>query len=123
MTVEPVIDAAALDQMLEDTGGEAEFVIEIIDDYLENACALLADIGAAVSAGDAAAGRAAAHTLKSTSASVGAVGYAAIAKEAEEALGTGDVARARDILPRLETGFPLVEAALAREKTRLEAAA
>jgi HPt (histidine-containing phosphotransfer) domain-containing protein len=123
MTVEPVIDAAALDQMLEDTGGEAEFVIEIIDEFLDNARALLGDIDSATSASDAAAGRAAAHTLKSTSGSVGANDFAAIAKEAEEAFGEGDIARARSLLPRLETDFPQVESALAQEKARLEGTA
>jgi HPt (histidine-containing phosphotransfer) domain-containing protein len=62
------IDPSALDRMLDMAGGDRSFVVEIIDEYLSDSAVLLATLREA-SGEDL---RRAAHTLKSTSASVGA---------------------------------------------------
>jgi two-component system sensor histidine kinase RpfC len=54
--------------------GDAEFVIETVDEYVVNTQALIAEIRVAVAAGDVSAFRAAVHALRGTSGNVGAEG-------------------------------------------------
>ena len=81
------IDPSALAQMLEMAGGDRSFVVELIDDYLEDSAALLAIVREA--SGDEL--RRAAHSLKSTSASLGAGRLAALCAQIEQA-GEADAA-------------------------------
>ena len=69
---EPAIDPATFDRLVEITGGDLEFVGELIDTYLEDAEGQMAALRAAAEADDAAAMLRPAHTLKSSSANVGA---------------------------------------------------
>ncbi len=75
------IDPSALQRVLEMAGGDRSFVVEIIDDYLADSAGLLATL--ARSSGDDL--RRAAHTLKSTSASVGAGRLAGLCARIEQA--------------------------------------
>ena len=75
------LDPAALDQLLELGGGDRTFVVEVIDDYLEDSAALLSVLRDATGEDL----RRAAHSLKSTSASVGAARLAALCLEVEHA--------------------------------------
>jgi HPt (histidine-containing phosphotransfer) domain-containing protein len=75
------IDPTALDSVLEMAGGDRSFVVEVIDDYLEDSSRLLESLRDA--SGDDL--RRAAHSLKSTSASVGAGRLAALCAEIEQA--------------------------------------
>src|SRR3954454_19838008 len=59
-----VIDPAALDRLLEMTGGDPEFVQELITTYVEDAAAQLDAMRAADAAGDAEALVRPAHSLK-----------------------------------------------------------
>jgi HPt (histidine-containing phosphotransfer) domain-containing protein len=118
MTFPNAVDPATLDQMLEETGGDAEFVVEIIDDYLANARTLLASLAASLMAGDAGATRISAHTLKGTSASLGAFPLSALAAEIEAVSKEGTTVDAAAVLPKLEESFATVEQALAREQAR-----
>ena len=70
---EPAVDPAAFAHLLEITGDDLEFVDELIDTYLEDAAAQIAAMTAAAAANDAAAMERPAHTLKSSSANVGAI--------------------------------------------------
>jgi HPt (histidine-containing phosphotransfer) domain-containing protein len=84
--VEPaLVDRAVLDALLADVGGDAEFVAELVQTYLGDAPSNLRDIEAAIAAGDSAALVRPAHTLKSSSASVGAMRLSAIARSLEAA--------------------------------------
>ena len=67
-----VVDPAALDRLLEMTGGDPEFLRELITTYLEDGAAQLVAMGEAAAAGDAEALVRPAHSLKSNSASMGA---------------------------------------------------
>ncbi len=69
----PVIDRAAIDNLFEITGGDPAFLAEMIDSFLETTPPLLTQLRQGLAAGDAAAFRLAAHTLKSGSVDFGAL--------------------------------------------------
>ena len=73
------LDPSALEQVLEMAGGDRSFVVEIIDEYVQDSAGLLATLRGAH--GEEL--RRAAHSLKSTSASVGARRLAELSAEIE----------------------------------------
>jgi len=79
------LDEATLAQLLETVGGDHAFLAELIETYLADSPALLDDMRGALASGDRVALRRAAHTLKSTSASLGALALAATCRELEAA--------------------------------------
>ena len=85
------IDDAALAELLETVGGDREFLAELVDTYLVDSPGLFAELRSAIATDDAAAARRAAHTLKSTSASFGALDLAAQCREIEAAAAAGDL--------------------------------
>ncbi len=116
-------DPAVLDQIREDTGGDGEFVVEIIDDYITDARARLVAFATALAAADVEAARDAVHSLKGTSASLGAHTLADVAMEAEQRCREGAIDTAAELLPQLEAGFALVALALVGERSRFGAPA
>jgi two-component system, sensor histidine kinase len=116
------IDLAALAELLETVGGDRDFLAELVETYRADCPNLFAELRAAVSNGDAAAARRAAHTLKSTSASMGALGLAAECREIEAAAGAGDLAGLDARVERAAATFGEVEAALRAAVTAGEAA-
>lgn len=97
MTVSGPIDRQVLSDLAEAAGDDRTFLNDLIDAYLRDASAQLGAMRDAVHAGDAASFNRAAHSLKSTSGSVGAVGLAALCAELEAfgAAGSLDVAAAQ----------------------------
>jgi histidine phosphotransfer protein HptB len=81
MMTAPTIDRATFEGLKETTG--AEFALELVDTFLEEAPAMLADLRDALAAKDADRFRRAAHSLKSNSNTFGALGLAAMARELE----------------------------------------
>ena len=77
------IDAATVARLLDSVGGDASFVDELVDAYLGDAPTHLTAIGTAIAAGSAEDLVRPAHTLKSSSATVGALGLSSIARELE----------------------------------------
>jgi histidine phosphotransfer protein HptB len=77
----PAIDRATFAE-LQDAAG-AEFVTELVDTFLEDAPALLAELRSARAATDADRFRRAAHSLKSNSHTFGAAALGALARELE----------------------------------------
>jgi len=75
------IDPSALTRVLDMAGGDRSFVVEIIDEYLADSSALVASLRETT--GEQL--RRAAHSLKSTSASVGAVRLAELCAQVERA--------------------------------------
>jgi HPt (histidine-containing phosphotransfer) domain-containing protein len=76
-----IIDRATFAE-LQSTAG-AEFVGELIDTFLEEAPAMLAELRDSLVAGRADAFRRAAHSLKSNASTFGALALAALARELE----------------------------------------
>lgn len=81
----PVLDPAVLDQLRDDTGGDEAFIAELVETYVAEGAANLEGMVVAAEAGDVAAIVRPAHTLKSSSASLGAMRLAAICRAIEEA--------------------------------------
>ena len=81
----PVLDHDVLDEVLESTGNDIDFVKELVDTYLADAPAQLDGMAQAIEADNAASLVRPAHTLKSSSATVGAMRLSAVARELEMA--------------------------------------
>ena len=83
MTADNTLDPAGLERLLEITGGDLEFVDELVDTFLDDAEAQLAAMDAAVAAGDPEALVRPAHSLKSNSDNVGATALRDLARQLE----------------------------------------
>lgn len=115
------LDPGALDGLLETVGGDRDFVVELIDVYIADAPLQLQAMRAAVDQGDAAALVAPAHTLKGTSASMGANGLAGICAELEALARSGDVAGAEDKMAAAEREYGNVDTDLGAARAGLAA--
>ena len=105
----PTIDRATFDALKETTG--AEFALELVETFLEEAPTMLNDLRDALAAQDADKFRRAAHSLKSNCNTFGALTLGALARELELA----DVSKVK-----ASGAQPL--AALADEYSRVAAA-
>jgi HPt (histidine-containing phosphotransfer) domain-containing protein len=90
MSEQPILDRSVLAALVDAVGGDRAFVVDLVETYLVDAEHQLDELGAALEAGDAAATVRPAHTLKSSSATVGAMVVAELARESEAA-GRDDV--------------------------------
>jgi HPt (histidine-containing phosphotransfer) domain-containing protein len=118
---EPPLDErelAGLRQLQQE--GEPDFVGELIELFLNDAPPRLAALREAVEAGDARSVERIAHTLNGSSASMGAKRMASLCAQLQEdsASGSEDLARARELLERLEAEFERVHPALEDELAR-----
>jgi HPt (histidine-containing phosphotransfer) domain-containing protein len=77
----PAIDRATFDALKETTG--AEFALELVDTFLQEAPAMLNELRHALAAKDADKFRRTAHSLKSNSNTFGALTLGAMARELE----------------------------------------
>jgi HPt (histidine-containing phosphotransfer) domain-containing protein len=88
----PLVDEAVLAELLASTGDDPAFVRELLETYLAETPDQLAAIRAAIEADDAEALVRPAHTLKSSSATLGAMRLSALARELEMAGRSGSLA-------------------------------
>jgi HPt (histidine-containing phosphotransfer) domain-containing protein len=111
---QPAIDLATFEDLKATAG--AEFVVELVDTFLDEAPAMLDELRQALRAGDAETFRRTAHSLKSNGNTFGATALAALARELE--LGGLDPVRAANGAPldALEREFTRVAQALAELK-------
>jgi HPt (histidine-containing phosphotransfer) domain-containing protein len=77
----PTIDRATFEALKDTTG--AEFVLELVDTFLQEAPIMLEDLRRALAAKDAEKFRRTAHSLKSNSNTFGALALGAMARELE----------------------------------------
>jgi HPt (histidine-containing phosphotransfer) domain-containing protein len=77
----PTIDRATFDSLKQTAG--AEFVVELVDTFLQEAPGMLDELRGALAAQDADKFRRAAHSLKSNSNTFGALTLGAMARELE----------------------------------------
>jgi PAS domain S-box-containing protein len=94
----------------------SQFLTQLIDVYLEDTPNLLQLIGIAVNHQDAAAMQQAAHTLKSSSASLGAMTFSKLCEELEIMANSGTTAGAREIMLQIESEYDRVKSALQIER-------
>lgn len=112
MTADHTLDPAGLERLLEITGGDLEFVDELVDTFLDDAEAQLAAMDAAVAAGDPEALVRPAHSLKSNSDNVGATALRDLARQLEADGKAGAVPDPAATVAAIRTGFEAVRAAL-----------
>ena len=91
MSDPPVLDRSVLASLVDAVDGDRAFVVDLVETYLVDAQHQLDELGAALEAGDAAATVRPAHTLKSSSATIGAMAVAELARGAEAAGRDGTV--------------------------------
>ncbi len=111
------LDPAALSELHEMVGGDREFLVEMIDTFLDDGPVRLAEMDAAAGAGDATALRRAAHTLKSNCRTFGASALADQCQRIEELAAGGDIAAATPLIAGVTAGYPAVVAALQAERS------
>ena len=113
-----ILDETKLDDLLEMTGGDPEFLAEMIDSYLETTPPLLEQMQQSLISADAAAFRLAAHTLKSGSADFGAMTLSALCAQLEEMGKAADMDGAAPLVARALELYQQVEVALIAVRDR-----
>ena len=116
MTDKGVIDPSALDALMETTGGDPDFLAEMIDVFLADAVELLDSMDGTLARGDAAALRRAAHTLKSNSRTFGASVLADLCQEIEGRAAAGELDGLTPLVARARASYPSVVVALRAER-------
>ncbi len=116
------LDLKILRELQEMMGNDPAVIIELFDCYLADAPKLVQEIRAAIAGQDAGLLNRATHTLKSSSANLGALALAAICQDMERASQTGIFPGAVEKLAQLEAEYAQVEAALDRETSLLTGA-
>lgn len=114
------LDQAALTQLRQTVGDDPAILAELIDAFLEDAPGLLADIQRSVEAADGPGLRLAAHSLKSNSATFGALALAHLCAQLEAMGKEGLLDGAPAVAIQIEQTYPAVAEALRemRELTR-----
>lgn len=103
-----------LERIHDATGGDAEFLAELVDIFLDDAVERLEEIRHAVAAEDETEIRKTAHKLKGSSANMGATGLMRLAKSLEDMGMSGDVRDAASFVEGLDAEFARVKTALER---------
>jgi len=107
------IDYKALEQIYAlQKNGSPDLLKKVIDMFLRDAPERIATIRDAVMSGNATTIQRTAHSLKSSSATVGAMALSSLCKELESMGGTNTVDHAPELLSRVEAEYRAVEAAL-----------
>ena len=110
------IDPAAFAHLREITGDDLVFLDELVDTYLEDAAVQLEAMRLAASTGDAEAMIRPAHSLKSSSANVGATGLTELCRALEADARSGTVPDAAARVSACGRSFDDVRAALLAER-------
>jgi HPt (histidine-containing phosphotransfer) domain-containing protein len=114
-----VLDQVAFDDLFESIGGDAEFLAELIDSYLADAPVQIEELRTAIAADDAVAAVRPAHTLKSASASLAALGLAEHCRRLERSATAGSLDGAAETVESISAEFERVADALERAKSRV----
>jgi HPt (histidine-containing phosphotransfer) domain-containing protein len=113
---EPTLDPVAFERLLDITGGDLEFVDELVDTYLEDAVVQVAALRGAVASGVIEDLVRPAHSLKSGSDNVGAPALTTMCRALEAASRTGTVADAAGTVERIALEFDAVRSGLLAER-------
>lgn len=119
MPTDEIIDQTTFAGLLDSLGGDVDFLSELVEAYLASSPELISSMQQAIVAGEAPALQRAAHSLKTGSASFGALAFASQCKGLEELAKTGALAEAGEKYEPLEAAYAQVKAAL---QARVESA-
>jgi PAS domain S-box-containing protein len=115
-----VLDRRVLKSLRQMAGTKAAFILsQIINNYLEDTPQLLQNIQDAVVAGDAQALRQSAHTLRSSSANLGAMDLSNLCKELEMMGRAGTLSEASECMAQVEAEYEKVKVALQIENEQI----
>ena len=114
--VDNVLDQATLESLMDSIGGDAEFMTELIDTYLADAPDQLDALKASIADRDVDGLVRPAHTLKSASASLGALGLAERCRQLELAAKAGSIEGAAESIDGIAAELERVVTALERAK-------
>ena len=114
-----IVDPQVFDELLSTTGGDAEFMRELIDTYFADAPQLLAQMRSALAGSQHEEFRRAAHSLKSNSATLGALTLSSVAKDLEMMGKDGNLDGAAVKLAQAEAEYACVKAALDEKRSSL----
>ena len=114
----PAIDPDAFARLLEITGGEIEFVDELVDTYLDDGAQMIEQLRDAALRGAVPDLVRPAHSLKSSSVNVGALALGEQCRTLEEAARGGTVPHAAEWVARIATGFEDAARELLAERER-----
>jgi HPt (histidine-containing phosphotransfer) domain-containing protein len=103
MVEQAIIDMPTYNQLKDMMG--AEFVVELIDTYTKETDDLIEQLGQALTAGEAVSFGRFAHSIKSSSASLGALDFSQQARELEMMGKTNDLTGAGEKLEKLAGDF------------------
>ncbi|HEX6714777.1 MAG TPA: Hpt domain-containing protein [Thermoleophilaceae bacterium] len=90
------LDSSALQALRESTGGDAEFLADLVGTFLEECPGQLDELRSAVASGNAGDVRRGAHTLKSNGATFGIVRVTELCRELERQASEGNLERAEE---------------------------
>jgi HPt (histidine-containing phosphotransfer) domain-containing protein len=114
----PCLDRKVLQEFCVLMGANSADFLELIDCYLSNSLSLVMAIQTAIAENNSVELNRAAHTLKSSSATVGAMTLAQLCKEIEAIARTGAIIEAT-LLSQLETEYETVRTALELEQAKI----
>jgi HPt (histidine-containing phosphotransfer) domain-containing protein len=112
MPIDEIIDPATFAGLLDSLGGDVDFLSELVEAYLVSSPGLIGSMQQAIASGEAPALQRAAHSLKTGSASFGALAFATRCKELEDMGKTCALAEAEAKYAALEAAYDQVAAAL-----------
>lgn len=107
---ENVIDQATFNDLKKLVG--FDFIGELVETFFEEAPALLAEMIQALNQGDADSFRRAAHSMKSNSATFGAVRLASLSRDLEFMGRDGQLDQAAELFPEAQSAYEEAAAAL-----------
>ncbi len=107
-----ILDPAALENLREMVGGDTEFIVELMNTFLEDAPRMLSEMRQALVSGDATLLRRAAHSFKSNSAEFGAMALSSLCRELEKAGKACTFSGVDELLARTEAEYAQVKVAL-----------
>ena len=114
--LDEVLDQATLESLMDSVGGDAEFMAELIDTYVADAPQQLEALNASLAAGDVDGLVRPAHTLKSSSASLGALRLTERCRQLELTAKAGSLDGATESIEGIAAELELVVAALEHTK-------
>jgi len=121
VSTSPPFDPSVFETLHASVGGDATFLADLVGDYLEDGQTLLDTMQAAVDNDDAALLERSAHSLKSTSQTVGALALADVCATIEQHAHDEELQRAAQQLPDAITYFATAKQRLHDRKIALEA--
>lgn len=105
-----IIDLTTYNELKQNLG--VDFVVELVDTYCVETPQLINQLWQALAQGEVDAFRRAAHSIKSSSASIGAMTFSAQAKDLETIAKNGELGEITPLLEKLASNYAVVERAL-----------